>query len=119
MNDTVFISNMAKSHDYTKAAEFGAIRPVTSGNYAIFKTTRLMEEIVDALAISTENDYLLFSGSSVIAALCMSVWMELHGRVKILLYDRSRQQYVERVLVKKDIRLDIERKIDEKSRVVR
>jgi len=40
------------------------MRPITSGNYAIFKTTRLLEEVVAALARSSETDYLAFSGSA-------------------------------------------------------
>jgi len=106
---------MVSSHDYSKASEHGALRPVTTGNFPIFKTIRLRDEIIAALTSSTEEDYLLLSGSSVIAALCMLVWMNLHPKVKILLYDRSRRKYVERVLTKQEIRLEIEKTIDQRE----
>ena len=112
---TVYISNMSKAHDYAKAAKFGAIRPITSGNYPIFKTTRLMEEIIEALSESTEDDYLLLSGSSVIAALCMLVWSQMHKRVAILLFDRRQDDYVERVEVRAEIREAINKTIDKRE----
>lgn len=116
MSKTVFISNMSKTHDYSKAAKHGALRPITSGNYPIFKTNRLVTEIIGVLTDSTPDDYLLLSGSSVVAALCTSVWMELHGRCNILLFDRTRDQYVERNIVKSDLRREIEQTIDAKAR---
>ena len=58
---TVYVSNRASTHDYTSASKMGALRFVTIGNYPIFKTARLQEEIITALAYSTKDDYLLFS----------------------------------------------------------
>jgi hypothetical protein len=109
---TVFISNMSKDHDYTKAAIFGVVRPITSGNYPIFKTGRLAEEIIDALSQSVEDDYLLLSGSSVVAGLCMAIWLTKHKKVNLLLHDRRQGAYVPRSLLRDELRLDIERARD-------
>lgn len=106
---------MAKNHDYSKASKFGAIRPVTSGNYPIFKTTRLMEEIIEALAESKDGDYLLLSGSSVIAALCMLVWMQMHKQVVVLLWDKRQDDYVERNQSRADIRAEINKTRDRRE----
>ena len=100
-----FITNMHSDHDYLPATEFGALRPITSGNYPIFKTQRLLEEICDALHDSTESDFLLFSGSSTIAGLALSVWLGMHGRVNLLMFERraGRQNYVARTLTQREI----------------
>lgn len=112
MSATVFVSNMSRDHDYGKAAVFGAIRPITSGNYPIFKTGRLQEEIVTALIHSTEDDYLCLSGSSVVAGLCLAIWLTMHKKVNLLLHDRRQGAYVPRTLNRDEMRLDIERARD-------
>lgn len=101
----VFITNKASSHDYTRASRFGAIRFVTQGNYPVFKTARLQEEIVDALVYSKREDYLLFSGSAAVAALCTIVWFELHSKANVLLWDRTKNSYVQRTIEKPNLRL--------------
>lgn len=105
---TVFVSNMSRAHDYTSATIHGALRPITSGNYAIFKTNRLVEEVVEALVASKPDDYLLLSGSSTIAGICMCVWLELHGKCKFLLWSREDDQYVVRTVDRSELKLLIE-----------
>jgi hypothetical protein len=105
----VFISNMASGHDYSSASKFGAVRPITSGNYPIYKTERLLEEIVTAVLEASPEDYLLFSGSSVVAALCAVVWVLIHQQARILLWDRGARSYVLREINRDSIKLLIER----------
>jgi hypothetical protein len=112
MSGTVFITNMNPEHDYTSAGKYGAIRPITSGNYAIFKTSRLVDEAVQALIESDENDYLLVSGSSVVASICMAVWLAMHKKVNLLLHDRRQTQYVPRTLLRSHVQLNIEKARD-------
>lgn len=116
MSSVVYISNMSRDHDYTAAAQFGAIVPVTSGNYPIFKTSRLIEDIIKQLVNSTEDDYLLLSGSSVIAGICMSVWIMMHKEVRLLLHDRRQNRYVPRVFDRDATLLEIERAVDRLQR---
>ena len=105
---TVFISNLSKAHNYEPAKSYGALRAITSGNYPIFKTTRLREEIVTALVCSQPDDYLLLSGSSVIAGLAMATWLIMHGKVNLLLYDRTERAYVLRHFQREDTQKEIE-----------
>jgi hypothetical protein len=105
---TVFVTNRSPTHDYSPAAKFGSLRFVTMGNYPIFKTGRLQEEIIDALIHSTPDDFLVISGSGTIAAMCMAVWLELHGKVKMLLWDRTEGTYVVREINKPMLRVEIE-----------
>jgi len=106
---TVYITNMASDHDYRTAAAYGTIRPVTSGNYPIFKSARLLEEVATTLSQSSEEDYLLFSGSSFVAGICIAVWLQKHKECKALLYDRTQRGYVTRVVRKADIIIQLEK----------
>lgn len=116
---TVFISNQAKDHNYEPARKYGALRAITSGNYPIFKTVRLRDEIVQALTHSRPDDYLLLSGSSVVAGLCTSIWMLTHGQVNLLLYDRKAGEYVTRQLTRDAVLSEIERARDVSEEVQR
>jgi hypothetical protein len=106
----VFVTNFHPDHDYRPATEFGALRPVTSGNYPIFKTQRLLEEICDSLQESSENDFLLFSGSSTIAGLALAVWLSKHSKANLLLFERAmgRNKYVVRTITKHEVLQAIE-----------
>lgn len=100
MSRVVYVTNLHADHDYTPATEYGAIRPVTSGNYPVFQTRRLMEEICDSLAESTDEDFVLISGSSVIAALTLAVWFGMHSQCNLLLFERkhTRESYTVRTI---------------------
>lgn len=106
----VFVSNWNEEHEegpvpYSTAAVYGALVRVTSGNYPIFKTLRLQEEIARSLEASSDDDYLLLSGSSLVAGLCMTMWMFKHGRCKVLLLDRRERGYVVRLITKSTLQL--------------
>jgi hypothetical protein len=105
---TVFVSNVAADHHYESVARYGAMRPVTQGNYPIFKTVRLTEEIITALIESKQTDYLALSGSGFVAALCLLIWMTLHKECNVLLYDPRQNSYVPRRLKRSEIIVQIE-----------
>lgn len=109
----VFITNKSSTHEYSPAGKFGAIRFVTMGNYPIFKTRRLQEQIASVLVHSQPTDYLLLSGSSMIAALCLGIWLNIHKEARILMWDRSQNEYVMRVVSTEEIRLDVETAVDQ------
>jgi len=113
---TVFITNLSPKHDYSAAVRYGAHRPVTSGNYPVFKTDRLVEEIVRALMYSSEDDYLLFSGSSFIGGLCLQIWLSLHKHCKVLLRDSRQNSYVPRLIRRGDLITQIEHAKDQLKR---
>jgi hypothetical protein len=110
---TVFVTNVARDHDYTSLARYGAMRPVTSGNYPVFKTARLTEEIIRELAQSTPDDYLAFSGSGFVAGLCLTIWLIFHKECHTLLYDRKEGAYVHRLIKRSDLVIQIEKTRDE------
>lgn len=110
-NHTVFISNLGGGKDYSSVAKFGAMRPITSGNFPIFKTDRLMEEVITAILDSEPDDYLVLSGSGLVTALCLSVWLIIHKKARLLLFDKrqgDKGQYVPRTVTREEIILSIE-----------
>lgn len=109
---TVFVTNMSPDHNYGSAEKFGALRPVTSGNYPVFKSARLLEEIASVLAYSSPTDFLLFSGSSFVAGICLATWLLKHKECHALLYDRTQRGYVPRVVRKDDIIMQLEKTRD-------
>lgn len=112
---TVFVTNMSPAHSYDSATRYGAIRPVTSGNYPVFKSDRLMEEVARSLSYSQEFDYLLFSGSSLVAGMCLAVWLYQHSECKALLWDPRTKAYVPRTIRKKDIAILVEKARDQQE----
>ena len=103
----VYISNFG-AHNYAPAARFGAVVPLTNGNYPIFRTARLVEEITQGLKNSTEDDYLLLSGSSIIAGIALAVWLTYHDKCNLLLYDRKTEEYVPRSISGTELTLQVE-----------
>lgn len=110
---TVFLTNMAADHDYSPATRYGAIRPITRGNYPVFKTSRLIEEIATAIAQSEEGDYLLISGSAFVAALCMALWLSRHKSCQVLLYDNQQVAYVPRTVKREQLLLALARQLED------
>jgi len=110
MSSTVFITNVEPTKNYSEATTFGAIRAITSGNYTIMQTSRLIREVAEALAYSTPNDFLLISGSATIAGMCLYMWMEKHRLCRMLLWDQ--RTYTLRVVTRETVRREIEEALD-------
>lgn len=102
MNAKVYISNLSPLQKYESAKLYGALVPLTKGNVPIFKTTAIQEEIKAGLEDSTPDDFLIISGSAVIAALVMGIWLTLHPTCKLLLYDKREDSYSLRVIDRAD-----------------
>lgn len=108
----VFATNVAPGHDYTDAANYGPLRPITTGNYPVFKTERLITEIAEAISESFEKDYLLFSGSAFVAGLCLAMWLTRHEQCQALLWDAKQRKYVPRLIKRDLLSLELERAAD-------
>lgn len=61
---------------------------------------------------SKATDYLAFSGSNFVAAICLEVWMMLHKECNVLLYDPRQRGYVPRSMKRSDMILQIEKQRD-------
>jgi len=99
----VYIVNKS-GHDFSQAEVYGELIILTQGTVNVFATDRLRDELRNKLKDSQEGDYLLLSGSGVLCALATLIMIELHGKVKWLLYNFKSHEYVVREVVKREVK---------------
>lgn len=90
----VYVTNFA-GHDYSKAEVYGEVVPLTRGNLDFGSLDRVKFYLAEQIAKSHHDDYVALSGSSFIAVAVCILWMTLHGRIKILNYDKLTNSYRE------------------------
>lgn len=115
MYRTVVVTSWQSSLDYTTAQAYGSLRPLTNGKYSIFRTTKIIEDIAHGISTTEPEDYLLFSGSSVISALALCLWLMHHGQCNILLWDAQEKRYVDRLITRGDLRIVLENTLARKE----
>lgn len=89
---TVWIVNYA-GHDHSTAEEYGELDFLTRGYVSMGSLDRLFYTVTEAIEKTEEEDYLLLSGLIVLNALAASVWLQRHGKVKLLLWDQKLGHY--------------------------
>lgn len=104
---TVFITNYS-AHDYSDATKYGELKPITTGSLNLMNVDRLITAAVEQTDESTPEDYLLISGPPLMCALAQAVWMQRHGKCKILIYDAKEREYVMKLVTNEQINLAIE-----------
>jgi hypothetical protein len=80
--------------DYSKAEELGELKFMTTGMLDL-QQHRQYAKLFEAHVrdADPEIDYLMFSGSSFICAVALSVWMRLHDKCNVLVWDGLRRDY--------------------------
>jgi hypothetical protein len=106
-NPTVFVTNLNLKHDMSAALRWGALRPLSQGGVSQFQTHDLLDEIADGLAYSTDTDYLILSGHSVIAALTLTLWLTQHKQCNLLLYDERANEYLLNTITRNQLDMTI------------
>lgn len=99
----VFITNYS-GHDYTKAESYGEIRFVTKGFISFQSLDRVRFQVADSLKETRPDDWLLLSGASIVNVLAVVFWLSMHGRVKLLNYDKTEEKYRELILTEDNIK---------------
>lgn len=89
---TVFVSNYA-GHDYTKAEVYGNLEFITRNHLRLDDVKTIVQTAQTKLANSTENDFLLLSGSSLISIIAYQILADRHGRVNLLYHDKKGNVY--------------------------
>ncbi len=84
----VYIVNFA-GHNYEQAEEYGEIVPVTIGYISMGSLDRILFDVITGLKNSTPEDWLLPSGLIAVNLIAGAIWMRMHGKIKILLWDRK------------------------------
>lgn len=80
-------------HDYKDAQRFGRIMPMTTGSINPFNPDRLMVMISHRLRVAAVEDYLGISGSPVLNALALAMWLRRFGMCNVLLWSHRDSQY--------------------------
>lgn len=97
MAPRVFIANYA-GHDYTKAEAYGELKFVTKGFISFQSLDRVKFQVAEGLVGTRSEDWLVLSGTNIVNALAAVLWYVMHGKVKILNYDKSTGSYREIIL---------------------
>lgn len=86
---TVWITNFA-GHDYSDAAEWGDLQYLTKGYVRPDRPDRILYDITTKIAEETSpDDWLLPSGLLLLNIFAGIAWMEKHGTLRLLQFDRK------------------------------
>lgn len=98
----VFITNQA-GHDFSKAALFGQLVPITTGNINVFRPDRDLYRIQQTLQdFDPAVDYLLLSGHTFVTAMAVSIialkWVGgCNVKLNFLVYNAKQQKYLKHI----------------------
>ena len=85
MPNKVFIINDG-GHDYDQARAFGELVVMTKGRISRFHLTKMARTFQTFLDSSTPDDYILFGGPALMAAVACCVFTAKHGRLNLLIW---------------------------------
>lgn len=85
------------SHDFTDAERYGDLIPLSSGPMNRYNTNNIHRQFSDIMDESTEEDYILICGLSIMSSIACGIMAAKHGRLNILIFRQGR--YVERNLI--------------------
>lgn len=92
----VYIPNRS-FHDFSGAREFGEPVFLTDGVVQRLNVNQLYRECTEKMKDSTPEDYLLISSLGILNAIAASIMVHKFGRVRFLMFSKSR--YVVREIV--------------------
>ena len=93
----VYVANFA-GHDHSDANVWGELVFVTHGFVNYESLDRLKFRITEKLKGYQEDDWLLLSGTNIINVFCAVIVYHMHGKVKILSYNKNKRVYNEVIL---------------------
>ena len=96
---TVWVPNDS-THDFDPAKEYGEIIYLTRGRINRFSTSKLYREFVDKMKDSTEKDYLILTGLTMLNVLAAAILVLKYKRLNLLIYKTTgvKGGYIERVI---------------------
>jgi len=76
---------------------------MSEGTINRYAVSQMYRQFVDHMKDSTEDDFILLTGLSVMASVACSVFARIHGRLNLLLFKSSQSgeegRYVERTVM--------------------
>lgn len=105
---TIWIANSAGHSGYEKAKEItgpdAQIKPLTLGSINSLHVDRLMWELARGIAnFVKREDYLIFSGTAIIPAAALVLWLEMHGECNVLLWYAAKKKYILHTITKDNV----------------
>lgn len=94
---TVYILNR-DAHDYSPAQEFGHLTFITDGPIDRFAASHLYRQVHEAMRDSDPDDLIVIGSLPILSMIAGSYFVNLHGRLNLLIYGARDKKYVERTL---------------------
>jgi len=91
----VYVVNKS-NHDFTSAKKFGKLVYLSVGKMSRYEPNKMARQFEDVLKGSSEEDYLLMSGLSMMNSIAVAIFVQKHRRLNLLLFKDGR--YLERNL---------------------
>lgn len=88
----VFVVNFG-GQDHSAALQYGEVEFITRGYVSFKSMNRVYLQIMQALAKSSPDDFLLPCGIMPINVLASAAWMRMHGTLRVLLWDSKTENY--------------------------
>jgi hypothetical protein len=85
----VWVSYADNRKDLSDAERFGELRDVFSSVGREYNGSKLIAHARAVLSKSHDDDYLLIIGDPTLSGICFAVMSELHGRVRVLRWNRD------------------------------
>jgi hypothetical protein len=85
------------AHDFSDAERYGTLIPLSSGPMNRYNVNNIHRQFADIMSESTDEDYILICGLSIMSSVACGIMAAKHGRLNMLLFRRGK--YVERNLV--------------------
>lgn len=93
---TIWIVNEA-GHNYSKALDLipsGELKPLTLGDINPLRIDRLTQNLARGIArYVSKSDYMLISGTPVLNAIALTLWLLQHNSCKILQWNAKQREY--------------------------
>jgi len=95
----VYIVNQA-GHDFSTAAKFGALIPITEGNINIARPDRDLFHITKKIEDISEDDLILLSGNILINVMVITALLTIKQFkvLNLLIYDAKLKKYIKHSL---------------------
>ena len=97
----VYIINKG-GHNHHDAERFGELVFLSQGTVNRYAVSQMYRQFVEQLKDSSEDDYILQTGLSVMASVACSIFARIHGRLNLLLFKTQSGEegrYVERTIM--------------------
>lgn len=89
----VWIPNLTKNRDYSKAESFGELRHFTAGYQSLGNLERLNFVFIQQVHKTDAEDYLLLGGVLIFNVLSAIAWLVRHDKCKLLTWDSKIDEY--------------------------